>query len=179
MGDTSTNFEIDDPGGGARIAGVAGSPGAAADTVLTSDGSGGTSWASGGGSLPEGWTQDGDPANVTTHGVYEDSTGTITVGENDDFAMVTAAGFITSSTGGESVQVTTNGGVVSNPRETTAAFAAFGDAGATVALDAGALPVSNFSALNPTAPPVVPLTTPSVQDVIDALVTLGLITQSD
>lgn len=50
MGDTSTNFEIDDPGGGARIAGVAGSPGAAADTVLTSDGAGGTSWASGGGS---------------------------------------------------------------------------------------------------------------------------------
>lgn len=52
MGDTSTNFEIDDPGGGARIAGVAGSPGAAADTVLTSDGAGGTSWASGGGSVP-------------------------------------------------------------------------------------------------------------------------------
>lgn len=52
MGDTSTNFEIDDPGGGARIAGVAGSPGAAADTVLTSDGTGGTSWASGGGSQP-------------------------------------------------------------------------------------------------------------------------------
>lgn len=51
MGDTSTNFEIDDPGGGARIAGVAGSPGAAADTVLTSDGTGGTSWASGGGSV--------------------------------------------------------------------------------------------------------------------------------
>lgn len=65
MGDTSTNFEIDDPGGGARIAGVAGSPGAAADTVLTSDGAGGTSWASGGGSVPGTVIPVADPTDAT------------------------------------------------------------------------------------------------------------------
>jgi hypothetical protein len=49
VGDDTTNFEIDDPGGGVRIAGIAGSPGAAASSVLTADGDGGTSWEAGGG----------------------------------------------------------------------------------------------------------------------------------
>jgi hypothetical protein len=49
VGDDSTNFEIDDPGGGVRIAGIAGSPGAAASAVLTADGDGGTSWEAGAG----------------------------------------------------------------------------------------------------------------------------------
>jgi hypothetical protein len=35
------------------------------------------------------------------------------------------------------------------------------------------------STADPLVAPVVPLTTPSVQDVIDALIELGLVTQSD
>ena len=33
--------------------------------------------------------------------------------------------------------------------------------------------------VTPIAPPVVPLTSPGVQDVVDALIALGLVTQSD
>lgn len=36
-----------------------------------------------------------------------------------------------------------------------------------------------FFGTSPAAKPTVPLTTPDAQDVIDALVTLGLVTQSD
>jgi hypothetical protein len=92
VGDDSTNFEIDDPGGGVRIAGIAGSPGAAASSVLTADGDGGTSWEAGGGSgfapitalytgpgspsfmtnavLPNTLSGDGSPGGVGASGLF-------------------------------------------------------------------------------------------------------------
>lgn len=47
-----STFGIEDLQGRERIVGTAISPGAAASTVLTADGAGGTSWAAGGGSQP-------------------------------------------------------------------------------------------------------------------------------
>lgn len=262
MGDTSTNFEIDDPGGGARIAGVAGSPGAAADTVLTSDGTGGTSWASGGGSqgladvLATGNDGDGlqiknlaagtDPADAATVSQLGGSPTVITniaVASGDDSEVVASPPSGAATVDGYPVQTgdrvllasqdtaTDNGVWIANttgdwtrPTDWTGPIQAgvlvsVGSADGTnlvgtlwllqsaitvgadsaaffllaapqslaiQPLPAGAKPAAFFNAtrlgffgVGPNVQPVVPLTTPSAQDVIDALVTLGLIAQSD
>lgn len=206
----------------------------------------------GGGGLPTGWTQEGDPANVDTHdgtivfgiGSVQGTDGADQTAQygyqgwqaaNSDTGEAYAAGLgngfqaaaptgvpafsafgaaggtvaldaggldIVSDNGAGSVATVNPGsadftapadntvnpghaavsaaeGIVSQPSGQTTAFEARGEGGATVALNAGGLTVTNFATLDPTSPPVVPLTAPTVQDVIDALVTLGLVTQSD
>jgi hypothetical protein len=212
-------------------------PGEAWESVADTD-------SGGGGGLPTGWTQDGDPADVNTNGgslVAEGASSFSQINPSGLFATSKAAdGFVSvegiggvvsapdtsdgsppcftaAGTHGATVALDAGGleivsdsaealaafgpirasffslfdgqdasatihaenGVVSRPLPGSASFTAEGDAGATVALHAGGLTIDDFASLNPTAPPVVPLTLPTVQDVIDALVALGLVTQSD
>lgn len=106
-----------------------------------------SSWSGGGGGLPTGWTQDGDPANVDMQG------GTLVGGEGaetgssstliglTDLATyqvgLSPVGFMVSSTIG-AVTAQVDQGVISAPGVTNA-FTADGSNGATVAFDAGGL----------------------------------------
>jgi hypothetical protein len=86
--------------------------------------------------LPVGWSQSGDPANVSSGG------GGLDLASEAGSGAVNAGGV---TVGGD--------------------LKVFGDSG--------------FYGTNPVGQPNVPMTTPGVQDVIDALVLLGLVEQSD
>lgn len=103
---------------------------------------------SNGGSLPEGWTQSGSPANVETHGgsLSTGAAGGISIGNDDPPDPATLS--LTEPAGDGIVTATGAEGVQSFPTGTTA-YAASGANGATVALDAGGLAIINLPAADP------------------------------
>lgn len=162
----------------------------AADGVLTLSG-----FVPGGGFT--GWTEDAsDPANVSTNGgglnlgtgLISDTAAVYTFGfsgllgdDFTDFVQVGVGLLVVGSDAGaenaETYSMRVGHGVQSNPAAGQAAFKALALAGATVGLDAGGLIVENFGTLVPTTPPNLPAI-PLPQDIADALVTLGLVTQT-
>jgi hypothetical protein len=153
----------------------------------------------GGGGLPVGWTQDGTTDAVTVQLVnpavpplqfkpltgatadatdqtewydedgnllgYVDATGSINMtaipGQGGNFGYTASEGGYVRATGSEA-----------EIGDGTGRFVSVTDVGVQVATD-----LLGFYATDPIAPPVVPLTSPTVQNVIDALVALGLIVQ--
>ena len=100
------NFDIHDPDGSVRIAGVAGSLTATDGQVLTADGNGETTWETPAGPAFNGWTSDGaDPANINANG------GSIEVENVVADSIVSAPGVVTSpQTSGALTTVTFSSG---------------------------------------------------------------------
>jgi hypothetical protein len=93
----------------------------------------------GGGSLPTGWTESGDPANVNTHGGF-------IIGSDGGTGVMNLSGAslgVNSNDETTGAAITADGGVLSIPGAGTSAFTAIGSAGAMVALDAGGLDIAN------------------------------------
>lgn len=106
-----------------------------------------------GGSLPEGWTaNDPDPGTLnaasgelafTDGGIQGDD-------ETDKFDISATQGVrVRSDTTEETYRIRIGTGIFSNPAADVPAFTAVGDAGGTVALDAGGLAIINLPAADP------------------------------
>lgn len=137
----------------------------------------------GGGGLPTGWTQDGDPADVATNGgkldlsASGDSAGRVTIDNQTAITQIRADRVqVGTDATNEQYEMAIGRGITSAPPEDVPAFTADPSVGATVALDAGGLDIANAGdvdgeTLGPTfdyvtvqaAPPTTYLT-PLVQD---------------
>lgn len=155
-----------------------------------------------------GWTEDdNDPADVVSNGGSldlgnaTDACGTLTLDDGTNATRVDAAAInVSGDTGDEQYRIGIGGGFSSTPPVGVPGFSVSTDASGTIALDCGGLSIVNPSVIQDDdgdniilidtnklgffntpaiSKPTVPLTVPTVQDVIDALVAYGLLIQSD
>lgn len=157
----------------ASITGADGGVGESGEGIAIAAGSGGDFTDIGGAIILEPGDGAGTGGNVAINGGYT------ATGSGTQIAVGGA-----SADGGGGFEVVAGGGRADLPGGSVVFAAGTGDddndAGAALQLTGGD-GAGNPGAITFTNPggPVVPLTTPGVQDVIDALVALGLVTQSD
>jgi prepilin-type processing-associated H-X9-DG protein len=190
MGD---QFQFVDNNQDVRIAGSLVDQGATVDDVLTVQADGSIAAATPGSSLPSQWTVDPNGAAVFAPddpGMTHAET-PLTLDAPEDTPVLILSNAETSGDASVALRVDLNDGSSSNvlfadgtmnlyPKVmATRPTLIAGDTNGDTQLEVGSDGTIGFFGASAVAQPVVPLTVPTTQDVIDALVALGLVSQSD